>query len=270
MRTLLLFALASLAAAAAVPAGGRAQKSPAAKTATAAAAAAPDAPELSASERALAAASREAIIKTGLSAAFFDEHFRVARVIDRPGDRRVVWRLSVGGYETSVSDSVGFYTEGARRVDAHSVGATLSATSDITRTITRRRAEALMRRCIGRFVDPQVEYRAHGAEGRAALLFTAHSLVPRRREEFEREREGREARERRERAERGREERERRERAQAGGAPAADAVEEDDEGGEGPVVVLGAVDLVTGACSVGYGQAGPVPPKVARPRAKSK
>jgi len=138
--------------------------------------------ELTVSERALVEGSREAIIKTGLSAAFFDEHFRVASVADRGGDRRVVWRLSVGGHEASVNDSIGFYTEGARRVDTHSVAATLNETADITRTITRRRAESVMRRCIGRFTGPQVEYRAHGAGGRAALLLTAHSLVPRRRE----------------------------------------------------------------------------------------
>src|SRR3712207_8046348 len=47
------------------------------------------------------------------------------------------------------SDSVGFYTEGARRVDTHSVASTLPKTSDIGRTLTRRRAETLMRRCIG-------------------------------------------------------------------------------------------------------------------------
>ena len=141
-----------------------------------------DAPALNASERALVAGSREAIIKTGITAAFFDRHFRVARVLDRPGDRRVIWRLSVGGHEASVNDSVGYYTEGARRVDTHSVAATLSETSDLTRTITRRRAELLMRRCIGRFRNAQVEYRAHVEGGRAALLLTAYSLVPRRRE----------------------------------------------------------------------------------------
>ena len=205
---------------------------------------------LTASERALVAGSREAIIETGVSAAFFDEHFRVARVLDRPGDRRVVWRLSVGGHEAAVNDAVGYYTEGARRVDTHSVTATLSETSDITRTITRRRAELLMRRCIGRFNNPQVEYRAHGAGGRAALLLTAHALVPRRREERVRD---------------ARERKEREERARPVGSQALDKVEAEDEGGEGPVVVLGAVDLVTGECTVGYGQAGPLPPVPARP-----
>jgi len=247
MRTLLLFALAAFALVAALSSGAGAQQAPAA-----------DAAALTASERALVAGSREAIIKTGISAAFFDQHFRVARVVDRTGDRRVVWRLSVGGYEAVVNDSVGYYTEGARRVDTHSVAATLSETSDITRTITRRRAETLMRRCIGRFRDPQVEYRAHGAGGRAALLLTASSLVPRRREESGRD--GRAARARRE-----REERERRARAQTGGSREQDEVETEDEGGEGPVVVLGAVDLVTGECTVGYGQAGPLPPAPARP-----
>ncbi|MBV8856579.1 MAG: hypothetical protein JOZ02_06445 [Acidobacteria bacterium] len=229
MRTTLLFILA--AAALAVPRGAGAQTTPT--------------KEMTDAERALVAGSREAIIETGISPAFFDGHFRVARVVDRPGDRRVVWLLSVGGYEASVNDSVGFYTEGARRVDTHSVAATLSSTSDITRTITRRRAEALMRRCIGRFSDPQVEYRAHVAGGRAALLLTAHAPAPRRRQA--RVRGGRE--------ERG--------RARSDGAQSSDEVGAEDEGGEGPFVVLGAVDLVTGECTVGYGQAGPLPP--ARP-----
>lgn len=237
-------ALATLAVVAAMSSGAGAQKAPAA-----------DAAALTASERALVAGSREAIIGTGLSPSFFDSHFRVARVVDRAGDRRVVWRLSVGGHEAAVNDSVGFYTEGGRRVDTHSVAATLSETHDITRTITRRRAETLMRRCIGRFRNPQVEYRAHGAGGRAALLLTAHSLVPRRREE----------RGRGELEEREREARERRARAQTGGSRELDEVETEDEGGEGPVVVLGAVDLVTGECTFGYGQAGPLPPEPARP-----
>lgn len=246
MRILLTFALALLAPAAAAPAGAGAQERPAAAAAAAAATAPND------SERALVKASREAIIGTGLSAAFFDEHFRVARVVDRPGDRRVVWRLSVGGYETSVSDSVGFYTEGGRRVDTHSVAATLPRTSDITRTITRRRAEAAMRRCIGPFSDAQVEYRAHGDEGRAALLLTASRTIPP-------PPEGRAARARRE-----REEREARARAQAGTTPA----ERDPARGKSvapkPVVLLGAVDLVTGECSVGYGRAGATAPELPR------
>jgi len=240
MRTLRLFLLAVVAA---LSIGAGAQKAQHAASA------------LTASERALVEGSREAIIKTGLSPAFFDEHFRVQSVVDRAGDRRVVWRLSVNGYEASVNDSVGFYTEGGRRVDTHSVAATLNETSDITSTITRRRAESLMRRCIGRFLHPRVEYRAHGAGGRAALLLTAHSLVPRRREA---------------RARRELEGRERRERARAGGSQTTDEVGGEDEEGEGPVVVLGAVDLVTGECTVGYGQAGPRPPEPARPLSRQR
>jgi hypothetical protein len=49
-----------------------------------------------------------------------------------------------------------------------------------------------------------------------------------------------------------------------------DGVGAEDEGGEGPVVVLGAIDLVTGACTVGYGQAGPLPPEPARPFKRQK
>ena len=238
MRTFLPCALLAFALAAPLSTGAGAQEAPSAAAA------------LTDSERALVAGSREAIIDTGVSPAFFDEHFRVERVVDSPGDRRVVWRLSVGGHEATVNDSIGFYTEGGRRVDTHSVAATLSKTNDIARAITRRRAERLMRRCIGPFRDPRVEYRAHGDEGRAALLLTAHRVLPP-------PPEGRAAR-----AEREREEREAGERAQAE-TPPHDVVRSKRRGSS-PVILLGAVDLVTGECTFGYGQAGPLPPEPAR------
>jgi hypothetical protein len=234
MRKLLPFALLTLAAALAVSSGAGAQTAPP--------------KELSASERALVAGSREAIIKTGITAAFFDRHFHVARVVDRPGDRRVVWRLAVGGYEATVNDSVGFYTEGARRVDTHSVATALPRTSDISRTLTRRRAETLMRRCIGAsFKDPQVEYRAQGPEGRAALLLTASAVVPPRAET-------RAERARREQAER------EAEQLQAQEGPERDQLR-GKKGGPRPVIRLAAIDLVTGECTVGIGQAGSPKPK---------
>lgn len=214
--------------------------------------------ELNDSGRALVAGSREAIIGTGVSPSFFDGHFSVARVVDSPGDRRVVWRLSVGGHTTTVSDSIGFYTEGGRRVDTHSVAATLPKTSDITRTLTRRRAEQLMRRCIGPFANARVEYRAHGPEGRAALLLTAHRVLPP-------PPGGRAARARRESEERGA-----RALAQAETTPRQHDVVRNKKRGASPVILLGAVDLVTGECAVGYGQAGPLPPGPARPSGRQR
>lgn len=217
--------------------------------------------ELNASEKSLVEGSREALIKTGFSEAYFDEHFRVARVVDSPADHRVVWRFSVGGHEATVSDSIGFYTEGGRRFDTHSVAGTLNTTRDLTRLLTRTRAERIMRRCIGRFSNPQIEYRAHGPRGAAALLLTAEALV------VPRAALGREARERREREEREERAREERERArvQSQGTPQSDKVDEEDEGGDGVIVLLGAVDLSTGECTVGRGQAGP--PRPPQPRA---
>ena len=224
MRAMVLFVLAALAQTVPGPAG------------------------LTASERALVEGSREAIIKTGLSAGYFDTHFRVARVFDRPGDRRVVWAFSVGGYEAAVNDSVGFYTEGGRRFDTHSVAGTLNNTSDLTRTITRARAERIMRRCIGRFDDPRIEYRAHGPRGVAALLLTAQSTAPRRAKGL---------------AARERDEREGRERARRAGT-GGDLIEEEDEGGRAPFVILGAVDLATGVCTKGRAVAGPERPPARR------
>jgi hypothetical protein len=234
MRTLLLLVVVALASGAAFTSRAVAQ------TTTPSAAS-----DMSAAEKALIEGSREAILQTGISAVYFDEHFRVARVIAEAGDRRVVWRFSVGGYDTTVSDTVGFYTDGGRRFDTHSVASSLASTYDITRTITRRRAEARLRRCLGRFTNAQVEYRAHGADGRAALLLTAQSIIkPKavgpREASARRLRHEHEERERRERARRG----------TANGVP-VDEIEAEGDEEDHPVILLGAVDLVTGKCVVG-------------------
>ena len=52
--------------------------------------------------------SRKAIIETGFSASYFDQHFRVVETFDKPGDLRVVWRFSVNEYAVRVTDALGY------------------------------------------------------------------------------------------------------------------------------------------------------------------
>ena len=87
--------------------------------------------------------SRQAIIETGFSEAYFDKHFRISATFDRPGDTRVVWRFSIDRYEVVVTDAVGFYIQSQKRVYVHSVKNTLGATHDISRTISKARAPRL-------------------------------------------------------------------------------------------------------------------------------
>jgi hypothetical protein len=203
---------------------------------------------LSGAEERLVRDSKAAIIAQGISEPYFDEHFKVLKVVDAPGDRRVVWRFEVNGHAALVNDTAGYYTDARGRiVDTHSIAGALPAAHDITRTISRRRAERLMRACIGRFEGGAVVYRAAGAPERAALVFTASS-APRRAGRPERERE----------------EREREAGSKKGkNPPGADVIEEgDDEGG--PPVYIGAVDLETGRCTKGLGIADHPAPE--RPR----
>jgi len=133
--------------------------------------------QLSAEEGRLVSGSRAAIIAAGLSPEFFDAHFRLEKVFAKPADRRVMWRLKVNEYETTVNDSVGSYTDekGARR-DAHSITGRLSPASDIGPTIPKRRAERLMKACIGEYQSEAVVYQPFGSPPRAALVLTALSL----------------------------------------------------------------------------------------------
>src|SRR5215471_6529597 len=54
---------------------------------------------LSTSEARLVNGSMRAIVETGISEAYFHQHFHVVSVIDKPGDRRVVWKFSIMDYE---------------------------------------------------------------------------------------------------------------------------------------------------------------------------
>jgi hypothetical protein len=211
--------------------------------------------KLNEAEQALVNGSKAAILAAGISESYFNSHFTLSKVFNTTGDRRVVWRFRVNGHEALVSDTVGFYTEGGKRIDTHSIVSTLGAAHDITRTITRRRAERIMRNCIGPFDGGAVVYVPMGAPSRATLVFTATSIQGRKslaeRERKERERERREKRER--------EEREREAKREGKTiAPEIDSIEEEDEGGA--PVYIGSVDLETGRCTKGVGIAGPEPP----------
>lgn len=202
--------------------------------------------QLSPSQKSLMEGSKKALLKTGMSEPYFNKHFRLAEVFDKSGDRRVVWKFFINEYEATVNDSIGYYTEGTKRMDIHSVENTLSSTTDIKHTIPRTKALKIMRSCLGRFTAPTVEYRA-GGSGRAELLLIASSVpksVRRRQQEvLEREQSRRE-------------ENLRKKPTQPGRENQTDVIEEEDENDRHPVYIA-SVNLETGKCSKGKAQAGP-------------
>lgn len=125
----------------------------------------------------LAQSSKAAIIGTGISEAYFDEHFKLESVVDKTSDRRVVWKYSIGEYEVMLNDAVGFYTdEKGQRINLHAIRNTLSSARDITSTIPKKRAEQLMQQCLGKYTSGAVVYQAFGETQQAALLLTASSF----------------------------------------------------------------------------------------------
>jgi hypothetical protein len=72
---------------------------------------------LTASEQTLVDGLKQAILETGISGAYFTAHFKLLNVVDKPSDRRVVWQFSVNQYEAVLNDAIGYYTEGAKRVN---------------------------------------------------------------------------------------------------------------------------------------------------------
>lgn len=201
--------------------------------------------QLSPSQKGLMEGSKKALLKTGMSEPYFNKHFQLIEVLDKPGDRRVIWKFLINGYEATINDSIGYYTEGGKRIDIHSVENVLSSTTDIKRTIPRTKAFRIMRSCLGKFTDATVEYRA-GGSGRAELLLVASSAPKsiRRQQEV---RVGEQSR---------KEESSRKKETQAGSGTETDVIEEEDEKDRYPVYI-GSVNLETGKCTKGRARAGP-------------
>jgi hypothetical protein len=199
--------------------------------------------KLNGEEERLALGSKAAIVVTGLSEAYFDAHFRLVRVVNTQGSRQVVWKYSLGEYETTLTDIVGFYTAGGARVDTHSITGTLGSTYEIRETIPMLRAAKAMRECIGRYAGAAVVYQRLSDDGRTGLYLTAQASSSTRRAA------GRGEREREERAQR-----EARRRG-TGGDGSGEPVEmrEDDE--NIPPLFIGYVNLETGRCLKAQGVA---------------
>ena len=187
---------------------------------------------LTASEKILVDGSRQAILETGISESYFTTHFKLLNVVDKPSDHRVVWQFSVNQYQAVLNDAIGYYSDGAKRVNTHSIATSLGQTTEIKRTIPRATALRLMKSCIGNFENPGVEYGP--VNGRAELLLVAHT---RSRVESKRERE----------------EREKQKTVVAG----TDVVESEEEEGKIKPLVLGAINLQTGKCTKGEGTIAP-------------
>ena len=198
--------------------------------------------KLNVSETALVEGSKQAILATGISDAYFKAHFKLLNVVDKPSDRRVMWQFSVNEHQAVVTDAIGYYTEGAgKRVDTHSVSKALGQTSEIQRTLTRARALRIMKSCIGAFENPSVTYGP--IDGRAELLLVASARTKGEKTKSESEKE----------REREREERDKR-RATAAGT---DVIESEEEERETYPILLGAVNLTTGKCTKGSALSSP-------------
>lgn len=191
---------------------------------------------LAAAEARLVRGSKKAILETGISEANFQKHFRLVSAIDKPGDRRVVWKYLISDYETTLNDAVGYYTsDGGDRIDVHSIKDILGSAHDIEKTIPRKQAEKIMRECIGRFTNPSVVFKA--LTGKASLLMIASSAGknPSKSEEREREEKRKQ---------------ESGKRASKSQTSELDAIKQEENEGGGPSY-FGMVNLETGKCTKG-------------------
>jgi len=131
--------------------------------------------DLSAEEQAVAASSRNAIVATGMTGRFFDEHvafFDIAR--DGEG-WTVRWLLTVDVFSTALLDEVALAPGGEWR---HAVTDTLQRTRDITATIGAVDAMRYLAGCIGPFEGAEVTYRAREVGGEARLELAARAAQP--------------------------------------------------------------------------------------------
>ena len=192
--------------------------------------------KLTPAEEALVQGSKEAILATGISETYFQTHFKLLKVVDKPADRRVTWQFTINEHSTVINDAIGYYTEGTKRIDTHSIAKALGKTTEIQRTLSRARALSILKSCIGSFENPSVLYGP--VNGQAQLVMVAYKRA---RVESKSERE--------EEREREREKREKQKAIAAG----TDLIESEEDEGKAPPLIMGAVNLQTGKCTKGAG-----------------
>ena len=121
----------------------------------------------------LALESKKVIIDTGISENYFDEHFKLIKVVDGgSSNRRVEWEYTINDYKTIIFDEVGF--AGAQNI--HGIKNQLYSSYDIKDTIPRNQAEDIMKSCIGKFKEESVKYMAMSVPGKANLYLFARSV----------------------------------------------------------------------------------------------
>lgn len=121
--------------------------------------------------------SKRAIIETGISECYFENHFKLIKAVNEPGDRRVEWSYSVNDYEAHLVDAIGFHTTGGKRTYVHGIKNQLYSTHEIVKTLPRPRARRILRSCIGEFEDESMTYRALTVPGKARLYLTGRSRI---------------------------------------------------------------------------------------------
>jgi hypothetical protein len=128
---------------------------------------------LSDEEAKLVDGSKATFIKAGITAPYFNEHFKLIKVDNQVGDRKVIWEYSVNDYKTLIKDSVGFYTsQNGNRVNVHSVANTFRTVHEINKTISKAHAAKILKKCLGKYTNESVAY-GTSAGGRVGLFLTA-------------------------------------------------------------------------------------------------
>src|SRR5712692_3048939 len=107
------------------------------------------------------ATSKQAILETGISESYFNQHFQAMESVKNDSGmiRKIVWKYSIGDYAVTLVDEIEtFVNARCERRNRHSIKEVLGASYDIATTISRDRAIATLRDCLGDFVDEHVFY----------------------------------------------------------------------------------------------------------------
>ena len=190
--------------------------------------------KLDEAQRALVDSSKKAIVATGISESYFNNHFTLLKVFNQPSDRRVMWKFAVNGYESIINDSIGSTSVGSKQINIHSVSRSLGQTTEISKTISRPRALRALKSCLGNYTEPYVEFGQVEGHAELFLVGTQKPKVNRREQADAVEREREEA-----------------ERSRAIGT--TDVIENEEGEKQKSPVIIGYINLQTGKCTRGKG-----------------
>ena len=136
--------------------------------------------QLSESDRRLAEESKAEIIKAGISAPYFDQHFCLLVIEVASPRTRILWKHAINGYEMVFEDAWGSQNIYSKEITyAHNILQNIQPLHDVVKTVSKQDAKQLIQSCTGPNINSYlITYQPIGNLGSRLHIVASSKGIP--------------------------------------------------------------------------------------------